>query len=206
VPSKRPPTAKPPAPRTLRLYVFDCGLLNITTEGVQRYHVTPAEVGETRMSVPCFLIAHPQGTLMWDLGVIPDGNIDARGQGGRASVNVTAPAVERRPVSPRRAHVASGADNEANVQQSGASRSTIEAYLLEDEGGALDRARFRLRMSFVTLGLKVLCRPSRHVCVCVRRTEPGSSAPRNAVSARIVSGVFRMTACICQQVSPAATD
>ena len=25
-----------------------------------------AEVGETRMSVPCFLIAHPSGTLMWD--------------------------------------------------------------------------------------------------------------------------------------------
>jgi N-acyl homoserine lactone hydrolase len=91
-----PPGAKPPAPRTMRLYVFDCGLLNITAEGVQRYHVTPAEVGETRMSVPCFLIAHPRGTLMWDLGVIPDGNIDARGQGARASVNVTAAAVVTR--------------------------------------------------------------------------------------------------------------
>ena len=70
-----PPTGRPPAPKTVRLYVFDCGLLNITSEGVQRYHVTPAEVGETRMSVPCFLIAHPKGTLMWELGVIPDGNI-----------------------------------------------------------------------------------------------------------------------------------
>jgi hypothetical protein len=60
------------------LYVFDCGLLNVTTEGVQRYRVTPAQVGETRMAVPCFLVAHPRGTLMWDLGVIPDGDVDAQ--------------------------------------------------------------------------------------------------------------------------------
>jgi glyoxylase-like metal-dependent hydrolase (beta-lactamase superfamily II) len=67
------------------LYVFDCGLLTVTTEGVQRYHVTPAEVSEPRMSVPCFLVAHPRGTLMWDLGVIPDGDVDAQPQGARTS-------------------------------------------------------------------------------------------------------------------------
>jgi N-acyl homoserine lactone hydrolase len=89
-----PSRGRAATPRTMRLYVFDCGLLNITSEGVQRYHVTPAEVGETRMSVPCFLIAHPKGTLMWDLGVIPDGNIGAGG--ARASVNVTAAAVVTR--------------------------------------------------------------------------------------------------------------
>ena len=84
-----PVKAQPP--RTMRLYIFDCGLLNITTEGVQRYHVTPAEVSETRMSVPCFLVAHPKGTLTWELGVIPDDIVDARGQGAaRSSVNVTA--------------------------------------------------------------------------------------------------------------------
>jgi N-acyl homoserine lactone hydrolase len=71
--------AKPQAPKTVRLYVFDCGLLNITTEGVLRYHVTLAEVGETRMSVPCFLVAHPRGTLMWDLGVIPDTVVEGQG-------------------------------------------------------------------------------------------------------------------------------
>ena len=76
------PGTPPPAPKTVRLYVFDCGLLNITSEGVQRYHVTPAEVGETRMSVPCFLIAHPKGTLMWELGVIPDDDIGERRSAG----------------------------------------------------------------------------------------------------------------------------
>ncbi len=91
------PVTKAQTPKTVRLYVFDCGLLNITTEGVERYHVTPAEVGETRMSVPCFLIAHPRGTLMWDLGVIPDAVVEARAQGGaRSNVNVTAAAVVTR--------------------------------------------------------------------------------------------------------------
>src|SRR5262245_1234934 len=32
------------APKTLRLYVLDCGMLTVTSEGVERYHVTPAEV------------------------------------------------------------------------------------------------------------------------------------------------------------------
>ena len=71
--------AQAQTPKAVRLYVFDCGLLNITTEGVLRYHVTLAEVGETRMSVPCFLIAHPRGTLMWDLGVIPDSVVEGQG-------------------------------------------------------------------------------------------------------------------------------
>jgi N-acyl homoserine lactone hydrolase len=87
------PAAKAQAPKTARLYVLDCGLLNVTTEGVLRYHVTPAEVGETRMSVPCFLVAHPRGTLMWELGVIPDGEVDAQPQGARANLNVTIAAV-----------------------------------------------------------------------------------------------------------------
>ena len=75
---------KPSPPRSMRLYVFDCGSLINTPEGVERYHVTPAEVGETRMSVPCFLIVHPRGTLMWDLGVTPDDTVDARARNGTA--------------------------------------------------------------------------------------------------------------------------
>ena len=84
--------AKAQPPKTVRLYVFDCGLLNITTEGVLRYHVTLAQVGETRMSVPCFLIAHPKGTLMWDLGVIPDAVVEAQTQGPARANNTAASA------------------------------------------------------------------------------------------------------------------
>ena len=49
VSAQSPSRAKPSSPKSLRLYVFDCGMLTISTEGVTRYHVTPAEVGEARM-------------------------------------------------------------------------------------------------------------------------------------------------------------
>jgi len=81
----------------MRLYVFDCGLLNIAKEGVERYHVTTAEAGETRMPVPCFLVAHPKGTLMWDVGVIPDATVEKAGTGGaRYDLNAVAKAVVTR--------------------------------------------------------------------------------------------------------------
>jgi glyoxylase-like metal-dependent hydrolase (beta-lactamase superfamily II) len=80
--------AKAGPPKTMRLYVFDCGLLNISAEGVARYHVTPAETGETRMPVPCFLVAHPKGTLMWDVGVIPDETVEAMASKGGAHFDV----------------------------------------------------------------------------------------------------------------------
>jgi len=68
--------AAPQAPKTPRLYVFDCGVLNIDPAGVERYHVTQKEVVESRMPVPCFLVVHPKGTLIWDVGVIPDADVE----------------------------------------------------------------------------------------------------------------------------------
>ena len=76
-----------------------------TAEGVERYHVTPAEVGETRMPVPCFLVAHPRGTLMWDLGVIPDSIVRHSRQGARANVNPTAAAVVTRTLKSQLAQI-----------------------------------------------------------------------------------------------------
>ncbi len=58
------------APKSLRLYVFDCGTIHTTT--VDAYSLKKEEVGSTEMAIPCFLIAHPKGTLMWDNGDIPD--------------------------------------------------------------------------------------------------------------------------------------
>jgi N-acyl homoserine lactone hydrolase len=80
--AQAPSAPKASPPKTMRLYVFDCGLLTISKEGVERYHVTTAEVGETRMPVPCFLVVHPKGTLMWDVGVIPDATVEKAGAGG----------------------------------------------------------------------------------------------------------------------------
>ena len=59
-----------PAPKTLRLFIFDCGTIHTTT--VDAYSLKKEEVGSTEMAIPCILIAHPKGTLMWDNGDIPD--------------------------------------------------------------------------------------------------------------------------------------
>jgi N-acyl homoserine lactone hydrolase len=97
IPAAQTPAPKAAPPKAMRLYVLDCGLLNISREGVERYHVTTAEVGETRMPVPCFLVAHPKGTLMWDVGVIPDDDVEKAAAGGaNYTVNPTAAAVVTR--------------------------------------------------------------------------------------------------------------
>jgi glyoxylase-like metal-dependent hydrolase (beta-lactamase superfamily II) len=57
-------------PPSVRLYVFDCGKLDIPD--ISPYQLTRAEIATNVMSVPCFLVAHPKGTLMWDVGVVPD--------------------------------------------------------------------------------------------------------------------------------------
>jgi N-acyl homoserine lactone hydrolase len=105
--AQAPAPRKAPPPKTVRLYVFDCGLLNISPEGVRRYHVTPAEVGETRMPVPCFLVAHPRGTLIWDVGVIPDARVEqqAAAGGAHSDVNPTSAAVVTRTLKSQLAEI-----------------------------------------------------------------------------------------------------
>ncbi|HXC31196.1 MAG TPA: N-acyl homoserine lactonase family protein [Verrucomicrobiae bacterium] len=61
---------KAQAPRTLRLYIFDCGVLHNSDMG--RFNLTPQDVTTTDMSMDCFLIAHPKGNLIWDTGAVPD--------------------------------------------------------------------------------------------------------------------------------------
>ena len=85
--------ARPQPPQTPRLYIFDCGLINVNRAGTERYKVTPEEVGETRFSVPCFLVAHPKGTLMWDLGILPDDTVEARARGEQGNPTATSAAV-----------------------------------------------------------------------------------------------------------------
>ena len=63
-------SGKPQTPKTVRLYVFDCGSLNIPD--TTPYQFKKEELATTYMSVACFLVAHPKGTLMWDVGAVPD--------------------------------------------------------------------------------------------------------------------------------------
>jgi glyoxylase-like metal-dependent hydrolase (beta-lactamase superfamily II) len=57
------------AASSLRLYVFDCGTLKADPA---RFRLKPEEVATTDLSVPCFLIVHPRGQLVWDPGAVPD--------------------------------------------------------------------------------------------------------------------------------------
>jgi glyoxylase-like metal-dependent hydrolase (beta-lactamase superfamily II) len=55
---------------SLRVYLFDCGL--IRGEDPLTYGLKKGEVKDPDMVVPCYLIVHPKGTLVWDAGAIPD--------------------------------------------------------------------------------------------------------------------------------------
>jgi N-acyl homoserine lactone hydrolase len=63
------------------------------------------EVGEIRMPVPCFLVVHPRGTLMWDVGVIPDSVVEAQANNAKANVNPTVAAVVTRTLKSQLAEV-----------------------------------------------------------------------------------------------------
>jgi glyoxylase-like metal-dependent hydrolase (beta-lactamase superfamily II) len=54
-----------------RLYIFDCGV--IKGLGVELFGFKKDEVPIRDFFVACYLVAHPMGTLMWDVGVVPDG-------------------------------------------------------------------------------------------------------------------------------------
>jgi N-acyl homoserine lactone hydrolase len=63
------PERSTPQVAALRLYVFDCGTLKADPA---RFRLKAEEIATTELSVPCFLVAHPRGTLIWDPGAVPD--------------------------------------------------------------------------------------------------------------------------------------
>jgi N-acyl homoserine lactone hydrolase len=70
VPSGFSQARKPTPPKSVRLYVLDCG--RITVANGDSMGFKPGELATANMVTPCFLIVHPKGTLMWDTGEIPD--------------------------------------------------------------------------------------------------------------------------------------
>ncbi len=90
------PRAQPP--KSVRLYVIDCGTLNIPD--TSPYRLKKEDLVTSMMSAPCFLVAHPTGTLMWDTGPVPDGNFQPGG--GSATMRY---ATSTRPLTSRLAEV-----------------------------------------------------------------------------------------------------
>jgi N-acyl homoserine lactone hydrolase len=75
----------PKPPRQLRIYVFDCGAIKGLSPTL--FNFKEGEVKATEFVVPCYLIAHPKGTLIWDTGTVadsafkPDGSAVTQGTG-----------------------------------------------------------------------------------------------------------------------------
>jgi glyoxylase-like metal-dependent hydrolase (beta-lactamase superfamily II) len=68
------------APTSLRLYVIDCGRLKV--DDPSRFDFKKEELKVLDLSVGCYLIVHPKGTLMWDTGAVPDSAFPASGGQG----------------------------------------------------------------------------------------------------------------------------
>ena len=52
-----------------RLYVFDCGLLNLTDADIPQFNLSIDETSVRQLFVPCYLIQHENGHLLWDGGL-----------------------------------------------------------------------------------------------------------------------------------------
>jgi glyoxylase-like metal-dependent hydrolase (beta-lactamase superfamily II) len=64
-------SAAPPASAAgPRLYVLDCGAIHVADTA--RYELKRDEVETDQLSVPCFLVRHPRGLLIWETGAVPD--------------------------------------------------------------------------------------------------------------------------------------
>ena len=75
---------------SLRLYIFDCGHLRIADPG--RFSLTMDEVSTLELSVPCYLIEHPDGTLLWDAGLsdsLAEGSPHTQANGTVTTVTLT---------------------------------------------------------------------------------------------------------------------
>ena len=63
-----------PAPQQLRLYVLDCGTISAMDPTL--FGLKAEELGrEAGFVSPCYLIVHPKGTLIWEVGQVPDQDI-----------------------------------------------------------------------------------------------------------------------------------
>lgn len=60
------PTAERPPP-DVKLFVFDCGRL--VFDSIESFGIGDDETAVRELFVPCYLIEHPKGRLLWDAGL-----------------------------------------------------------------------------------------------------------------------------------------
>ena len=54
------------------MYVLDCGFLNRGEGNPARYGLARDQVETTNFADPCYLLVHPEGSLLWEAGILPD--------------------------------------------------------------------------------------------------------------------------------------
>jgi N-acyl homoserine lactone hydrolase len=69
-----PPRVTPAAPETVRMYVFDSGVLRIA-DPFPLFALKKEQVAASDLADGAYLIVHPKGTLMWEAGLVPDAAI-----------------------------------------------------------------------------------------------------------------------------------
>ena len=62
-----PPPAQSPVESALKLYVFSCGHLTIDT--LERFSIEDHETDVRELIVPCYIVDHPDGRMLWDGGL-----------------------------------------------------------------------------------------------------------------------------------------
>jgi glyoxylase-like metal-dependent hydrolase (beta-lactamase superfamily II) len=67
-------TKAPPVSQGPRLYVLDCGTISAMDPAL--FGLTREEIsGDASFASPCYLVVHPNGTLVWETGQVPDAKI-----------------------------------------------------------------------------------------------------------------------------------
>lgn len=80
-----PPPATAAGPR---LFIFNCG--QIRGLDPKTWGFAPGQLAHPDAAVPCHLITHPKGTLIWDAGVVPDDEIGSAAAAARAGTPLRA--------------------------------------------------------------------------------------------------------------------
>ena len=79
----------PKPPKSVRLYILDCG--KIIGVGETAFGFEPGSLANSDMVTPCYLIVHPNGSLLWDTGQISDVNYIAPGPAVQGAFTVDKP-------------------------------------------------------------------------------------------------------------------
>ena len=85
------PSAEDDQQSSLKLYVFECGRLRFDT--VERFSIEDSETDVRELVVPCYVVDHPDGRLLWDGGlpsaIADDADKDDEGWNGNARLDRT---------------------------------------------------------------------------------------------------------------------